>query len=49
MAEYLKIVNDVSGIYPHEGTEKVKPTFILKVKDRKIAVLPFFFCISLPY
>ena len=29
-----------------ESTEKVKPTFRLKVNNGKIVVLPFFFCLS---
>ena len=29
-----------------ESTEKVKPTFRLKVNNGKIGVLPFFFCLS---
>ena len=29
-----------------ESTEKVKPTFRLKVNNGEIAVSPFFFCLS---
>ena len=29
-----------------ESTEKVKPTFRLKVNNGEIVVLPFFFCLS---
>ena len=29
-----------------ESTEKVKPTFRLKVNNIEIVVLPFFFCLS---
>ena len=32
--------------YAGESTEKVKPTFRLKVNNGEIAVLPFFFCLS---
>ena len=34
------------GTRHFESTEKVKPTFRLKVNNREIVVLPFFFCLS---
>ena len=38
----IKRVQTLDG----ESTEKVKPTFRLKVNNGEIAVLPFFFCLS---
>ena len=40
LANYL---HDNGGV---ESTEKVKPTFRLKVNNGEIVVLPFFFCLS---
>ena len=41
--------SNVSTHWKHaegESTEKVKPTFRLKVNNGEIVVLPFFFCLS---
>ena len=43
------VVDKVVGGSHGESTEKVKPTFRLKVNNGGIAVLPFFFCLSSPY